>query len=105
MDKFNARENFRRLTNRFGFEFDPRTRACLEKLLLKEEDRLGINLELIAEVRKAAFARAASNLVGGLSHQGFLPRTNGSDAAARLVPRRGCGRRLCHPVAHGGVRR
>ena len=50
MDKFVARENIKRLRVELASELDPNKRSALAKLLVEEEDRLGADLELLADL-------------------------------------------------------
>ena len=50
MDKFVARENIRRLRVELASDPDPNKRSALAKLLVEEEDRLGADLELLADL-------------------------------------------------------
>jgi len=53
MDRCIARQNVRHLRGRLFSELEPRTRSCVERLLVEEENKLGADLELIAEVERA----------------------------------------------------
>ena len=52
MDRFIARANMRHFGDRLRSETDAELRARLQKLLIEEEDRLGQDLELIADVER-----------------------------------------------------
>jgi hypothetical protein len=53
MDRSIARQNVRHLRGRLFSELNLRTRSRVERLLLEEENKLGADLELIAEVERA----------------------------------------------------
>jgi hypothetical protein len=50
MDRFIARENIRHFRDHLGSEVDPDSRALLHRLLIAEEDKLGKDLELLADL-------------------------------------------------------
>jgi hypothetical protein len=50
MDKFVTRENIRHCRDQLNLETDPKTRAALRRILVEEEDKLGANLQLLADV-------------------------------------------------------
>jgi hypothetical protein len=52
MDRYKARENIRLFRDRLSQEVNPETRALLHKLLLEEEDKLGADLETLADVQQ-----------------------------------------------------
>jgi hypothetical protein len=52
MDRFIARANIRHFGDRLRSEADLQIRHRLQKLLLEEEDKLGQDLELIADVER-----------------------------------------------------
>jgi hypothetical protein len=52
MDHFIARANIRHFGDRLRSEANPGVRFRLQKLLVEEEDKLGQDLELIAEVER-----------------------------------------------------
>ena len=52
MDRFTARQNVRHLRGRLFSELEPHTRSYIERLLVEEENKLGADLELIAEVER-----------------------------------------------------
>jgi hypothetical protein len=52
MDRCIARQNVGYLRGRLFSELQPRTRSCVERLLVEEENKLGADLELIAEVER-----------------------------------------------------
>jgi hypothetical protein len=75
MDRCIARQNVRHLRGRLFSELDPRTRSRVERLLVEEENKLGADLELIAEVERAianfdALIIAQLTLVAALERQG-----------------------------------
>lgn len=53
MDRFIARANLRHFGDRLRSETDGQMRARLQKLLVEEEDKLGQDLELIADLERA----------------------------------------------------
>jgi hypothetical protein len=53
MDRFVAHQNIKRFRNRLVSETDARGRARLHQLLIAEEDKLGHDLELLANVEQA----------------------------------------------------
>jgi hypothetical protein len=53
MDRFIARENIKHFRDRLGSETNPDTRALLQRLLVQEEDKLGLDTALLAEVERA----------------------------------------------------
>jgi hypothetical protein len=52
MDRFIARANVRHFSDRLRTESDGELRCRLQKLLIEEEDRLGRDLELLADVER-----------------------------------------------------
>ena len=50
MDHVVARENIKHFTSRLKSELHPRVRSYMQKLLVREEDKLGADLEFLAEV-------------------------------------------------------
>jgi len=52
MDRFIARENIKHFQDRLRVEIDPHTRSRLHKLLVAEEDKLGADFELLADVER-----------------------------------------------------
>jgi hypothetical protein len=52
MDRFIARENIKHFQDRLRVEIDPDTRSRLNKLLVAEEDKLGADFELLANVER-----------------------------------------------------
>jgi hypothetical protein len=52
MDQFVARVNIGHFRDRLSREVNPETRAFLQKLLVEEEDKLGADLESLADVRR-----------------------------------------------------
>jgi hypothetical protein len=50
MDRFVARENIRHFRDRLWLEVDRHARARLQELLIAEEDKLGKDLELLADI-------------------------------------------------------
>ena len=80
MDKFVARQNFRRFTHRLGFESDCKTRARLEALLLQEVEKLGADLGMLGEVRKTIASFDA--LIDTQSRFVALLDTNGQHSAS-----------------------
>ncbi|MGN6570091.1 MAG: hypothetical protein ACTHLO_01600 [Pseudolabrys sp.] len=52
MDRFIARENIKHLRIRLESECTPGLRANLQRLLIEEEDKLGANLELLADLER-----------------------------------------------------
>lgn len=53
MNRFIARENIRHFRDRLRSELDSLTRSRLHHLLVEEMDKLGLDLELLAEVERA----------------------------------------------------
>jgi hypothetical protein len=53
MDRCVEKRNVRHLRGRLFSELEPHTRSCVERLLVEEENKLGADLELIAEVERA----------------------------------------------------
>ena len=47
-----ARENIKHFTSRLKSELHPNVRSHVQRLLIREEDRLGADLEFVAEVEK-----------------------------------------------------
>ncbi len=75
MDRFIAQENIRHFSDRLRYEVDLDKRSSLQKLLVDEEDKLGSDLELIAEVDRfiASFEsliQTQSALVAALERDG-----------------------------------
>jgi hypothetical protein len=52
MDRYIARQNVSHLRGRLFSELEPRARSRIEGLLVEEENKLGADLELIAEVER-----------------------------------------------------
>jgi hypothetical protein len=52
MDRCIEKRNVRHLRGRLFSELEPHTRSCVERLLVEEENKLGADLELIAEVER-----------------------------------------------------
>jgi hypothetical protein len=52
MDQFFARGKIEHFRDRLSSEVNPKMRAFLQKLLVKEEDKLSTDLELLADVRQ-----------------------------------------------------
>jgi hypothetical protein len=52
MDRFIARENIKHFQDRLRVEIDPDMRSGLNKLLVVEEDKLGADFELLANVER-----------------------------------------------------
>jgi hypothetical protein len=50
VDRYVARENIKHFRDRLWSEVDPKVRARLQELLVAEEDKLGTNLELLANL-------------------------------------------------------
>ena len=50
MDRFIARENIKHFRDMLLSDIDPSTRARVQRLLVEEEDKLGKNLELLADI-------------------------------------------------------
>ena len=50
MDRFIARENIRHFRDLLWSPIDPGERSRVHKLLVEEEDKLGRNLELLADI-------------------------------------------------------
>lgn len=56
MDRFVGRANIRHFGDRLRSETDSAMRCRLQKLLIEEEDKLGQDLELIADVERTILA-------------------------------------------------
>jgi hypothetical protein len=52
MNRYKVRENIKLFRERLSREVNPETRALLQKLLLEEEDKLGADLEALADVQQ-----------------------------------------------------
>ena len=52
MDRFVARENIKHFRDWLWVEIDPDMRSRLNKLLVAEEDKLGADFELLADVER-----------------------------------------------------
>ena len=52
MDRFIARENIRHFRTMLATNIDPEARARLHRLLVEEEDKLGKDLELLADIER-----------------------------------------------------
>jgi hypothetical protein len=52
MDRFIARENIKHFRDRLSVEIDLDMRSRLHKLLVAEEDKLGADFELLADVER-----------------------------------------------------
>jgi hypothetical protein len=52
MDRFVARENIRHYRDMLLSDIEPKVRARVHKLLVEEEDKLGKDLELLAEIER-----------------------------------------------------
>jgi len=52
MDRFIARENIKHFRDRLWPEVDQEARSLLRKLLVEEEDKLGADLELLADIKR-----------------------------------------------------
>jgi hypothetical protein len=52
MDRFIARENIRHFRDRLWSEVDQDVRGRLQKLLVAEEDKLGADFDLLADVER-----------------------------------------------------
>ena len=51
MDRFVARENIRHYRDMLLSDIEPDKRSRVQKLLVEEEDKLGKNLELLADIQ------------------------------------------------------
>ena len=72
---FVPRENIKHFTSRLKSELHPRVRSYMQKLLVREEDKLGADLEFLAEVDQTiigfdALIETQSRLVATLEHNG-----------------------------------
>ena len=75
MDHVVARENIKHFSSRLKSELHPRVRSYVQKLLVREEDKLGADLELLAEVERTiigfdALIETQKRLVATLEHNG-----------------------------------
>ena len=75
MDHFVARENIKCFSTRLKSELHPRVRSYMQRLLVREEDKLGADLEFLAEVDQTiigfdALIETQSRLVATLEHNG-----------------------------------
>jgi hypothetical protein len=52
MDRFVARENIKCFVARLKSDMNPHTRSHLQRILIREEDRLGVDREFIAELEQ-----------------------------------------------------
>jgi hypothetical protein len=52
MDRYIAQENIRHFRDRLSWEVNPKTRTLLQQLLVEEEDKLGADLELLADIQQ-----------------------------------------------------
>ena len=52
MDRFIARENIRHFRDMLLSDVDPEVRSRVRQLLVEEEDKLGKNLELLADIER-----------------------------------------------------
>ena len=52
MDHFVARENIKCFCSRLKSVLDPKVRSHVQRLLVREEDKLGADLEFLAEVEQ-----------------------------------------------------
>lgn len=74
-DRFVARKNVRRFWDRLQSEPDPVARARLERLLVEEENKLGLDLEFLAELDRTitnfdALVQTQKALVATLERDG-----------------------------------
>jgi hypothetical protein len=75
MDRFIARENIKHFNDRLQSEVNPATRTLVERLLVDEENKLGLDTALLAEVERAienfdAIIETQKKLVGTLKRDG-----------------------------------
>ena len=75
MDHVVARENIKHFTSRLKSELHPRVRSYMQKLLVREEDKLGADLEFLAEVERTiigfdALIETQKRLDATLEHNG-----------------------------------
>jgi CheY-like chemotaxis protein len=75
VDRFIARENTKHLRGQLGSEIDPKKRSVLTKVLVEEEDKLGADYELLADldrhIRKGhELIARQSTLVAKMEHGG-----------------------------------
>ena len=75
MDHLVARENIKYFCSRLTSVLDPKVRSHVQKLLVKEEDKLGIDLEFLAEVDQlimgfGALIETQNELVATLEQNG-----------------------------------
>jgi len=75
MDHFVARENIKYFCSRLKSVLDPKVRSYVQRLLVKEEDKLGIDLEFLAQVEETivsfdALIETQARLVATLEQHG-----------------------------------
>src|SRR5262245_26658065 len=75
MDYFVPRENIKHFTSRLKSELHPRIRSYMQRLLVREENKLGADLEFLAEVDQTiisfeALIETQNRLVATLEHNG-----------------------------------
>jgi len=75
MDHFVSRENIKHFTSRLKSELHPRVRSYMQRLLVREEDKLGADQEFLAEVDQTiisfdALIETQNRLVATLEHNG-----------------------------------
>src|SRR5436309_2391150 len=75
MDHSVARENIKYFSSRLKSELHPNVRSQVQRLLVKEEDKLGADLEFLAEVERTIISFRAlidtqRRLVATLEHNG-----------------------------------
>ena len=84
MDKFIARENVRHFRDRLCTEISPKDRALLQTLLVEEENKLAVDLELIAEVERVV--RNGKELIASQTELVALISPPAAGAASAAVP-------------------
>lgn len=52
MDRFIARENIRHYRDMLLSDIEPKIRSSVQRLLVEEEDKLGKDLELLADIER-----------------------------------------------------
>ena len=75
MDHFAARENIKYFSSRLTSVLDPKVRTYVQRLLVKEEDKLGTDLEFLAQVEETiisfdALIETQKRLVATLEQNG-----------------------------------
>ena len=90
MDRFVARENIRHLSRRLRAEIDRTERRRLQNQLLEEENKLGRDTELIAEMEQAiagfdALIKTQTALVAAFERDGSNSLARAKDMLDGLI--------------------